>query len=74
MARFVVHECVEEQVDLMAIKEQAGALAYCAQAWTPDLIKRPPLDAAVLNRLRVGEAAGGHCHFPIGWCHFDARS
>lgn len=74
MARFVVHECVEEQVDLMAIKEQAGALAYCAQAWTPDLIKRPPFDAAVLNRLRVGEAAGGHRRFPIGWCHFDARS
>ena len=29
VAYFVVHECVKEQVDLMAIKEQAGALAYC---------------------------------------------
>lgn len=61
MACFVVHEFVKEQVDLMAIKEQAGALAYCTQARSPDLIKRSPLDAAVLNRLRMGEAARTHC-------------
>jgi hypothetical protein len=72
VGRFVVHEIVKEQVDFMTIEEQARALAYRPQARTPDLIKGPPLDTAVLNRLRMGKAAGSHCRFPISWRHFDA--
>lgn len=54
------HERVKERVDLLSIKNQARTLSDCPQARAPDLVECPSFDAAVLDGLRVGEAARGH--------------
>ena len=49
-------EGVEQTIELLSIKDEAGALVHGREVWSPLRVKRAALDADVGHRFCVGQA------------------